>query len=228
MSNQSTEKNSERTQPGGSAVPVSENSPTTAPAPLPADHCGYCGAKDNGTCAYPSGNRPGCLLPAHRERMRAGLDVHALRTRLSNYGLANLVKKSSPAVRLRIAAACVEALDQFDRYEEQIYLLRAEKERFRAAPLETPADATLVLRICTAYEQGFGMAGRDFSNPYHAPSQESEAWNMGFQEGLKRFKKPEPMIAAPSFKCAYCKWTFPSVQARNTHQDHCRNYVPHK
>jgi hypothetical protein len=32
--------------------------------------CSYCGAADNGTCAYPSERKPGCLLPAHRERFR--------------------------------------------------------------------------------------------------------------------------------------------------------------
>jgi len=35
--------------------------------------CAYCGAADNGTCAYPSENKPGCLLPANRERVRAAL-----------------------------------------------------------------------------------------------------------------------------------------------------------
>lgn len=32
--------------------------------------CSYCGAPDNGTCAYPSEAKPGCLLPASRERLR--------------------------------------------------------------------------------------------------------------------------------------------------------------
>lgn len=34
-------------------------------------HCTYCYALDNGTCAYPSEEKTGCLLTAHRERMRA-------------------------------------------------------------------------------------------------------------------------------------------------------------
>jgi hypothetical protein len=52
---------------------------------------------------------------------------------------------------------------------------------------ETKADSSLVLRICTAYEQGLGQAGRDLSNPYRAPSPESEAWNIGIQHGLRMF-----------------------------------------
>lgn len=36
--------------------------------------CTFCGAADNGTCAYPSEGKPGCLLPAFRERTRAALD----------------------------------------------------------------------------------------------------------------------------------------------------------
>ena len=35
--------------------------------------CTYCAAPDNGTCAYPSEGKPGCLLPAHRERIREAL-----------------------------------------------------------------------------------------------------------------------------------------------------------
>lgn len=53
------------------------------------------------------------LLPA---------EENVLRTRLHNYGLANWVGKSTttPAQQLQIAQACVDALDQFDKYEVEI------------------------------------------------------------------------------------------------------------
>lgn len=34
------------------------------------ENCTYCHAPDNGTCAYPGENKFGCLLDAHRERVR--------------------------------------------------------------------------------------------------------------------------------------------------------------
>jgi hypothetical protein len=47
-------------------------------------------------------------------------------------------------------------------------------------------DHTLVLRICTAYEQGYGQSGRALENPYSAGTRESEAWNMGWQIAKQR------------------------------------------
>lgn len=74
---------------------------------------------------------------------------------------------------------------------ERAMITRAEWDAVTAELLSpvhgTGNDSTLALRICTAYEQGFGQAGRDLTNPYRAPSQESEAWNIGLQHGLKRF-----------------------------------------
>jgi hypothetical protein len=37
------------------------------------ENCTYCHAPDNGTCAYPGEDREGCLLEAHRARVRAAL-----------------------------------------------------------------------------------------------------------------------------------------------------------
>jgi len=37
------------------------------------ERCSYCNAPNNGTCAYPSEGKPGCLLEAHRKRMRQAL-----------------------------------------------------------------------------------------------------------------------------------------------------------
>lgn len=54
---------------------------------------------------------------------------------------------------------------------------------------ETTADSTLVLRVCTAYEQGYGQHGRALENPYTAGTRESEAWNMGWQ--IAKQKKAE-------------------------------------
>jgi len=48
------------------------------------------------------------------------------------------------------------------------------------------SDASLVVRVCTAYEQGFGQSGRALANPYEMLSAEAEAWNIGWQEGKKR------------------------------------------
>jgi hypothetical protein len=44
----------------------------------------------------------------------------------------------------------------------------------------------LVLRICTAYEQGVGHAQRaDLDNPYVPCTPEAEAWWLGREQGLK-------------------------------------------
>lgn len=51
---------------------------------------------------------------------------------------------------------------------------------------DEPTDASLTLRICTAYESGFGQAGRKVDNPYKFGISEAEAWNIGYQEGPKR------------------------------------------
>ncbi len=57
-------------------------------------------------------------------------DVKALRTRLHNYGLGHWVGQftTTPNDRLRIAAACVEALGQFDKYETESAQLRRDLE----------------------------------------------------------------------------------------------------
>jgi hypothetical protein len=49
-------------------------------------------------------------------------ELNALRLRLHNFGLANWVGRSTTthAQMLRVAQACVDALDQFDRYEAEI------------------------------------------------------------------------------------------------------------
>jgi len=48
--------------------------------PSKEERCSYCNAPDNGTCAYPSEDKPGCLLPAHRERMRQALTSKVVMT----------------------------------------------------------------------------------------------------------------------------------------------------
>lgn len=50
-----------------------------------------------------------------------------------------------------------------------------------------PAGEDLVLRITTAYEQGFGQALRtELSNPYVAGTPEAEAWDHGREVGAQR------------------------------------------
>jgi hypothetical protein len=34
--------------------------------------CKYCGAQDNGTCAYPSEGKPGCVRDARLSRRNSG------------------------------------------------------------------------------------------------------------------------------------------------------------
>jgi hypothetical protein len=48
------------------------------------------------------------------------------------------------------------------------------------------SDESLLVRVCTAYEQGFGQTGRGLTNPYGLSTPEAEAWNIGWQEGKKR------------------------------------------
>jgi hypothetical protein len=59
-------------------------------------------------------------------------ELNALRTRLHHYGLANWVGRSTttPNDMLRIAQTCVDALDQFDRYETEIYRLDTERSEW--------------------------------------------------------------------------------------------------
>ncbi len=59
-----------------------------------------------------------------------------------------------------------------------------------------PVARDLVLRVTTAYEQGFGHATRaELSNPYTEGSAEREAWDIGREEGARR-AAPQP--AAPA------------------------------
>lgn len=53
-------------------------------------------------------------------------ELNDLRTRLHTYGLANWAGRSTTTMddMLRIAQACVEALDQFDRYEAELATLQ--------------------------------------------------------------------------------------------------------
>ena len=62
----------------------------------------------------------------------------------------------------------------------------ADNNRAGGALAETNGDASLVVRVCTAYEHGFGQYGRALENPYKALTPESEAWNIGWQEARKR------------------------------------------
>jgi hypothetical protein len=52
--------------------------------------------------------------------------LNALRTRLHEFGLGNWVGRfwTTAVYKLRVAEACVDALDQFDRYETEIERLR--------------------------------------------------------------------------------------------------------
>lgn len=61
---------------------------------------------------------------------------------------------------------------------------------------EPPAHSTLVLRVCTAYEQGYGQHGRAIENPYTAGTRESEAWNMGWQVAKQNAcDGPQPCVS---------------------------------
>lgn len=57
-----------------------------------------------------------------------------LYTRLHNYGLGSWAGKSTTTLgqQLLIAQACVDALDQFDRYEKEISLLKQEIASWKA------------------------------------------------------------------------------------------------
>jgi hypothetical protein len=57
-------------------------------------------------------------------------ELNTLRTRLSNFGHGNWAGKSTTTLddQLRIAQSCVDALDQFDKYEAAIERLRGELE----------------------------------------------------------------------------------------------------
>lgn len=61
---------------------------------------------------------------------------------------------------------------------------------------ETASVAGLVLRITTAYEQGFGHAWRlELSNPYKASTPEHEAWDMGREVGQRKTAAAQPPSA---------------------------------
>ena len=69
----------------------------------------------------------------------------------------------------------------------------------------TPAmQSDLVLRITTAYEQGFGHAHRDeLNNPYGEGTWEYEAWDNGRETGrqrLERIEPPEPAAVPNGWK----------------------------
>src|SRR3990170_2947579 len=68
-------------------------------------------------------------------------EVNALRTRLHNHGQANWVGRSTttPNDMLRIAQTCVDALDQFDRYETEVASWKAVAHDHgeRLQPLDT-------------------------------------------------------------------------------------------
>jgi hypothetical protein len=51
-------------------------------------------------------------------------------------------------------------------------------------------------------EQGFGQAPRDLTNPYLPLTPESEAWNIGWQEGKKR--SAEETAEHPERRCERC------------------------
>lgn len=72
-----------------------------------------------------------------------------LRLRLHNYGVANWVGRSTTthAQQLQIAQACVDALDQFDKYEAEIE--RLDRERAEWASIA----ATRNLNIVTIAEE---------------------------------------------------------------------------
>lgn len=80
--------------------------------------------------------------------------LNALRTRLHNFGLANWVGKPTTTddYMLRVAEACVQALDQFDRYEVEI-------ARLKLAPGGTHGAEP----NASSPESGTGAAPRVFS-----------------------------------------------------------------
>lgn len=79
-------------------------------------------------------------------------------------------------------------MDYTGRGYEEFSARLDQAARERADELEKAmADSSLVLRITTAYEQGFGQHDRaELSNPYNPGQPESEAWNIGVQFGKRR------------------------------------------
>lgn len=66
-------------------------------------------------------------------------ELNSLRTRLSNFGHGNWAGKTTTTLdeQLRVAQACVDALDQFDRYESEIQRLRADIAKMAPAYRES-------------------------------------------------------------------------------------------
>ena len=52
-----------------------------------------------------------------------------------------------------------------------------------------------ILAICTAYEQGYGHGEgrRKLTNPYLKDSDEWQAWDYGYSEGLRKRMEREAM-----------------------------------
>lgn len=85
----------------------------------------------------------------------------------------------------------------------EMHKLGLEYRRLSEAPADTES---LVLRITTAYEQGFGHALRsELSNPYSAGSVEAEAWDHGREVGRRRHV-PADTEAQVRENCAVAAW----------------------
>lgn len=103
---------------------------TVASAAAWGDRWNLAGARNAGTntTLMPSAALPSSTSQTTRKRYAvANIPTeNDLRTRLNRYGQANWVGRSTTthAQQLQIAQACVDALDQFDKYEADISDLR--------------------------------------------------------------------------------------------------------
>lgn len=144
------------------------------------------------TCMY-----CGCQFSGHKRRVVCKKCAANHRAPEPGNAEVERLRKLAESIINRVSSGRKSSIGSFENtYCPQIGTYEVELWRealSSAAPTEQGAGVVTdfkILEICTAYEQGFGHAHRDLTNPYAEGSDGYKAWDFGKKQGESRTPQP--------------------------------------